>query len=607
MEQFLTTETLIIELLLLVSVVAIAVRRLQIPYTVALVVVGLLLTTQSQLQLELTPELILAVFVPPLVFEAAFLLNLQELRRNLVLILILAVPGVFLTMGIVGGLLAWGTGLAFPMALTFGALIAATDPVAVVSIFRSLGVPKRLAVLVEGESLFNDGTALVLFNLMIGVAVTGKFNLALSLVEFARVSLGGVAIGLGLGWMISRLITRIDDYLIEITLTTVLAYGSYLVAEQLHFSGILAVVAAGLLNGNLGTQGMSPTTRIVLFNFWEYLAFLANSLVFLLIGLKVDIPALIAAWQPIAWAVGAVILARLVVVYGLNFLSKKLTEPISLRWQHVLTWGGLRGALSLALALSLPISFGTDRTLLRTMAFGVVLFSLLVQATSIRALIRRLKIITRDPEQVEYEKRHARLTAIRAAEDHLERRHREGLLSSYTWEIIRPRLQQQNALLAEAVRETLRAAPTLEAEELDTARREVLRAQRSAFMGLRQDGVIEEEVFEQLSAEVDATLEQGTDAFWFVPGDSLPGRLSHRRRVDIQEIVVEPGSACAGRQVREISWPENFVIASLRRDEQVLIARGQTVLRAEDVLMVVASETAFREAQNLCKGGHDLR
>ncbi len=600
MAQFLNTETLIIELLLIVSIVAIVVRRLQIPYTVALVIVGLLLTTQSQLQLELTPELILAVFVPPLVFEAAFLLNLQELRRNLVPILVLAIPGVIITMGIVGGLLAWGTGMALPIALTFGALIAATDPVAVVSIFRTLGVPKRLAVLVEGESLVNDGTALVLFNIMIGVAITGKFDLALSLVDFARVSIGGVAVGLGLGWMISRLIARVDDYLIETTLTTVLAFGAYLVAEQLHFSGILAVVAAGVLNGNLGTQGMSPTTRIVLFNFWEYMAFLANSLVFLLIGLKVDIPALLAAWQPIVWAIGAVLLARVVVVYGLNLLSKRLAEPISLRWQHVLTWGGLRGALSLALALSLPLSFGEDRTLLRTMAFGVVLFSLLVQATSIRALIRRLKIIVRGAEQIEYEKRHARLTAMRSAESHLERRHREGLLSSHTWEMLRPKIQEQNALLAEAVRESLRAAPTLEAEELDTARREILRAQRSAFLGLRQDGVIEEEVFEDLTAEVDAILEEGHDAFWFVPGASLPHRLSRRSRVDVQEILIETGASCAGRRVRDISWPENFVIASLRRDEQVLIARGETVLQAGDVLMIVASEVASREVQGLC-------
>ena len=236
------------------------------------------------------------------------------------------------------------------------------------------------------------------------------------------------------------------------------------------------------------------------------------------------------------------------------------------------------------------------------MAFGVVLFTLLVQATTIRSLIRRLGIITRGPEQLEYETRHARLTALRSAENHLERRYREGLISSHAWEILHPKLQEQNALLAEAVRESLHAAPALEAEEMDTARREILRAQRSAFMGLRQDGVISEEVFERLSTEVDTTLEAGSDAFWFVPGESLPGRLkAGRSRVEVEEIAIEPGSVCANQRVRDLHWPPNSVIASLRRDEQVLIARGDTTLLAKDVLMLIADEAALREIQRMCK------
>ncbi len=603
MEQFLNTETLIIELLLIVSLVAIVVRRLRVPYTVALVFVGLLLTAQSQLNIELTSELILALFVPPLVFEAAFHLNLNELRHNLGTILLLAVPGVILTMLIVGGILSIGAGIALPVALTFGALIAATDPVAVVSLFRLLGVPKRLAILVEGESLLNDGTALVLFNLMLVTIATGQFNLAVSALDFVRISAGGIVVGLVLGWAISRLIARIDDYLIETTLTTVLAFGSYLIAEQLHFSGVLAVVAAGLINGNLGPQGMSPTTRIVLFNFWEYVAFLANSLVFLLIGLKVDILALLTAWQSIVWAIGAVILARVIVVYGLNLLTRRMAEPVSLRWQHVLTWGGLRGALSLALALSLPASFGSDRTLLLTMAFGVVLFTLLVQATTMRPLIRHLGIILSNPEQVEYEKRHARLTALRSAESHLEHRYREGLLSTHTWETLRPKLQEQLSLLAEAVRESLRSAPALEAEEMNIARREILRAQRSAFMGLLQDGMISNEVYENLSAEMDATITGDDDAFWFVPGDYLPQRLKARRgRVDVQEIVVEAGAPCDGKRVREVVWPQNAVIASLRRGDQMLIARGDTTLHTGDILMMIADDAAISEVQRITRG-----
>ena len=313
MDQFLSTETIVIELLLVVTVVALVVRRFNIPYTVALVVVGLLLTLQSPARISLTPELILALFVPPLVFEAAFHINFEDLRRNLTSILVFAIPGVILTMFIVGGLLTLATNLSLVSAVVFGALIAATDPVSVVAIFRTLGVPKRLSVLIEGESLFNDGTAIVLFSLALTVALTGHFNLLTSVGDFLRVSVGGVLIGIVLGWVISLLIARVDDYLVETTLTTLLAFGSYLLAERLQFSGVLAVVAAGLINGNLGPCGMSPTTRIVLFNFWEYVAFLANSLIFLLLGLQINVPGCLPprhlssgqfwqSWQPVPWS-----------------------------------------------------------------------------------------------------------------------------------------------------------------------------------------------------------------------------------------------------------------------------------------------------------------
>jgi CPA1 family monovalent cation:H+ antiporter len=599
MQQFLSTETLIIELLLIASLVAIVVRRLHVPYTVALVVVGLLLTSQSTVSFELTPELILALFVPPLVFEAAFHLNLTELRRNLSSILIMAIPGVLLTTLIVGGIVSFGTSLSLPVALVFGSLIAATDPVAVVSLFRILGVPKRLSVLMEGESLLNDGTALVLFNLMLAITLTGQFNLIGSLIDFVKVALGGIVLGFVLGWLISRLISRIDDYLIEITLTTVLAYGSYLLAEQLHFSGVLAVVAAGLVSGNLGPQGMSPTTRIVLFNFWEYITFLVNSLVFLLIGLDVDLRALFISWEAILWAIGAVLIARFIVVYGLGWLTNRLGESISLRWRHVIAWGGLRGALSLALALSLPITFGPERDLLRKMAFGVALFTLLIQATTMKLLIRRLGIITIDPVQVEYEQRHARLNALQSAESHMERRFREGLISTPAWERIKQKIQTQTALLADSVRQLLRVEPKLEAEELEIARREILRAQRSAYLGMRSDGVISEDAYETLSSEIDAALENDDDKFWYISQESLPDRLNEglTGSAQAEEILIEAGADCDGQQVMDISWPKHFVIASIRRGSQIIIPKGDTRLQANDLLTIVGEIDSIQEAK----------
>ncbi len=515
MEKFLSTETIIIELLLVVTLVAIAVMRLKVPYTVALVLVGLALSLQNSIKFTLTSELIMAVFVPPLVFEAALHINFDELRRGLPEILILAGPGVIITTLIVGSLLSFTTALILPVAMVFGALISATDPVAVVSMFRSLGVNKKLAVLVESESLLNDGTAIVVFNLAITAALAGHFSALDSLGEFIRVVVGGTAVGLSLGWLVAQMIKRIDDYLIETTLTTLLAFGAFLIAEQLHFSGVLAVVTAGLVTGNLGPQGMSPTTRIVITNFWEYAAFLANSLIFLLLGLQVNLPALLGAWQSVLWAIVAVTLARLVVVYGFGWLINHFpnntsgTNRLPLNWLHVLNWGGLRGAIALALVFSLPVGLNTGQAeLMKLMAFGVVLFTLLVQSTTMNTLLRSLGLLTRPPEQVEYEKHHARLAAARAALAHLERRHAEGLISSHAWDLIKPQMAAQVDALSSEARKMIKSAPHIEAQELETARREGLRAQRSALMGLRHDGVISQDVFDELAVDIDALLEQ---------------------------------------------------------------------------------------------------
>ncbi|MCB0166127.1 MAG: cation:proton antiporter, partial [Anaerolineae bacterium] len=278
MNEFLQTETIIIELLVVASLVAIVIQRIRLPYTVALVLVGLGLSFfQDMLTIELTEELILALFLPPLLFEAAFHVEVKELRQNLTPILLLAIFGVIISTFVVGGLVAWGTSLTLSTALIFGALIAATDPVAVVAMFRALGAPKKLTTIIEGESLFNDGSAVVIFNIILGAALTGEFSLAEGLLEFVEVSLGGLLIGLSLGWLTAQIIRRVDNYLAETTLTAALAFGTFLIAEHFHVSGVLAVVAAGILNGNIGPEGMSPTTKIVVFNFWEYLAFLANS------------------------------------------------------------------------------------------------------------------------------------------------------------------------------------------------------------------------------------------------------------------------------------------------------------------------------------------
>ena len=508
METFLAVETLIVLLLLIVSIVAIVARRVRVPYTVALVLVGLFITFQQRLDIRATPGLILTLFVPPLIFEAAFHLEFDELRDNLIPILMLAVPGVVLTTLIVGGVIATGVGLSLSVAAVFGALISATDPVAVVAFFRSLGVPRRLAVAVEGESLFNDGTAIVIFNLTLGVAMVGSFNVVEGVFDFMRVTLGGLGIGIALGWIISRLIARIDDYLIETTLTTVLAYGSYLTAEQMHVSGVLAVVAAGIVTGTMGLQGMSPTTRIVLFNFWEYLAFLANSLVFLLIGMEVNVPQLIAHIVPTIVAVGAVLVSRAVVVYGLSWLvhlsGSKAHIPVS--WRHVLFWGGLRGAIALALALSLPTDL-PQRDLLEVMAFGVVLFTLLGQGTTIQFLLKRLGLMERPAHVVAREMRLGRLYAAQAGLSRLADLRHDGLLAGDVWAGLRDEYHQTSEQLAVEMTELFTEHAELEREVVLQARREALRAERGALGDALRRGLISDGVYRELTSDVDQRLE----------------------------------------------------------------------------------------------------
>lgn len=252
------TEEIIIGLLVVAALVSVITARLRIPYTIGLVVVGLALTLVGKIPVfAVTPEIILAILVPPLIFEAAFHLNFSDLRKELPLILTLAVLGGTLTTLVVGGLLSVVANLSLPTALVFGALISATDPVAVVALFRTMGAPRRLQILLEGESLLNDGTAIVLYNLMLAIALTGQFNLGSSVLQFFFTTLGGICVGAVAGVVVLRLIGKIDNYLIETTLTTVLAYGTYLIAEYLLGVSGVAVVAAGLASGQLGPKGMS--------------------------------------------------------------------------------------------------------------------------------------------------------------------------------------------------------------------------------------------------------------------------------------------------------------------------------------------------------------
>lgn len=589
-ENIIFVEQIVVILLLIASMVGVVARRLRLPYTVGLVLIGLLLGLLSPTVIKISPQIILALLVPPLVFEAAFHLNLDHLRRDFWLILLLALPGVILTTLLVGGVVAWGTGLAIQTALVFGALVSATDPVAVVALFRRLGVPRRLQVLLEGESLFNDGTAIVMFNVMLSIALAGKFSIVESLRQFLTVGGGGVLIGITLGIVFSRTIGRIDDPLVETTLTTVLAFGSYLLAEYLHVSGVLAVVAAGIVNGNAGPTEMSATTRVVVFNFWEYAAFIANSFVFLLIGLTIDLNLMVSNWQAILWAILAALVARVVSIYGFSIFGTDIPP----KWKHILFWGGLRGAITLALVLSLPESspLAGARGILQAMAFGTVLFTLLVQGVSTDWLVRHLKLVQRSSVQEEYERRHARFVASRSAQDYVRRMSQQGVISEHTWQRLSPLLERRTASLAEAVKEVVTSDPIVENEEIDTARRESLRAQRAALTGLWRDGVISEEIYSELVGEVDEALTENPSTW------SQLSRLSAAPPLKVDRLMTA---------IVQEQDAENAVQALTKLGYAVtrFPSRGGFIRRGNITLMVGMpaglEEAAIRVLKNSCR------
>ena len=502
-ETIIQVERIFLLLILIALFVSVIAKRLRLPYTVGLVIIGLGLTffSSSVSDMEISPELIMGIFVPPLLFEASFHIRLDDLKRDFGLIMILAIPGVIITTLLVGTAIQWGTGVTMTTALVFGALIAATDPVAVVALFKQLGVPKRLQILLEGESLFNDGTAIVMFGLMLDIASKGEFVLSQSLFDFVRVAGGGVFIGAILGFFAAQAFRPIDDPLVETAITTILAFSAYLLAEDAHVSGVLAVVVAGIVSGNIGPRGMSPTTRIAVNNFWEYGAFLANSLVFLIIGLTIDLQMLIDNWQAIGVAILATLGARFVRIYGFSYFAKDIKKE----WKHILYWGGLRGAIVLALALSIPSGF-PERERLLAMAFGVVLFTLLVQGFSMGYLVEKVGLVKRAESHIEYERRHARFVSNRSAFEHLEEMSKEGLLSDHIWQHMKSIFQKRENFLAHSLQDFLAKNPSLEIEELDTARDEALRVQRSALDTLFRDGVISEDIHEELISEVDEAL-----------------------------------------------------------------------------------------------------
>ncbi|HEX6783642.1 MAG TPA: sodium:proton antiporter [Sphingomicrobium sp.] len=385
-------------LLMVACLIAMLSRRLGLPYIVGLVVAGILIALLPNApDIPLSRDLIFNVLLPPLVFEAALQLDWRRFRRELPLTLTLAFLGVAIAAAIVAGGMHWLIGWSWIGAALFGVLIAATDPVSVIAAFREMGCLPRVSMVVEAESLLNDGVAAVGFAIVSAVALGATPTMVSIVPGFLWTLGGGMIIGLAVSAATLFIAGRTNDPLVEITLTTVAAYSSFLIAEHFHASGIISALAAGLLIGSFGNRFLSDEGRNRVHWAWEYFAFLANSFVFILIGMSVASQPLHRLGAAAAVAVLLVLAGRALSVYSLANLFHWSRWKVPASFQHVLFWGGLRGALALALALAIPADVPERYPIILT-AFVVVAFSILVQGLTMPRLIGRLALADKEPE-----------------------------------------------------------------------------------------------------------------------------------------------------------------------------------------------------------------
>ncbi len=524
-----TQTTLIVELLVVAILVAIVVKYVRLPYTIALVLAGVGVGLLPEVPaFPVDPDLWLLLFLPPLLFEGTINMDLELLRRYATPVGLLASLGTLISVLLLSSAFHLLFGLPLVLATLLRVMLSPTDPVSVLALFKEHGVTRGLQTLVEGESVFNDGVAVVLYIIVLDVLQGQHITVVEGGLEFIKVVAGGALVGLLLGYLTHRLYSVIDDHLIEVGLSLALAYGAYVLAERLEVSGVIAVVVAGLIIGNYGRVfSMSPSTRLSLTHFWEVGAFLINGLLFLLIGLTVERGGLFNFAGQIGLVFLAMLIARGIAVYGILGTYQGLTRrSLPGGWLHVSNWGGVRGSIPVALALGLPVWVPQlDR--LRSITLGAVFLSLLVQGLTIKGLLARLGLVGRSDEQQAFERAQGQAIAARAALGELESLHGRGEISD--------RLHARLSRYFDEVRRENTSALAHMSEDHDAVRHrqlgrvsaQVFAAQRAALNDAWRRGLLSEEVWQELKREVDARLVEGDEAGW--------EQVWHEEQVDVDE------------------------------------------------------------------------
>ncbi len=499
-------------LLLVATVVALLSRQLRIPYVTGLVLAGLPITELLSRPLGLNPTLVLNLFLPILIFEAGINTDVSRLRSTFKPIALLAGPGAIISSGIIAVLLKFGLGLSWIPALFVGVILANTDTVSMIAVFKEIPVPSRLSTIVEGETLFNDAAALVSFNLILQVYSTGSITFLEGIKQLLFISLGGCIIGLILGYLTIPVFARLDDPLSSLLLTVAVALGTFQVGQSLGVSGAVAVVVAGLIFGNLGlSRNTSASSRITLLSFWEYASFTVNTFIFLLIGVEIDLGILWKTLPAIIFAVLAYQVGRLLTVYPLLLGMRWFDRPIPLRWQHLLFLGNIKGSLSMALALSLPTTL-PGREILIALVFGSVLVSLVGQGLSLPWVVKRLELSQFSPLQQQIEELQAELMTSKSAQDELDNLLKSGVLPKAVYEEMRSAYQVRIAKAEKAVRELYNRRPQdLEAKngdlsKIDAIRRRLLLAEKGALNEALRKRILSEEIVQGRIRIIDEQL-----------------------------------------------------------------------------------------------------